>query len=451
MSVWAKLKAVPIVFPLACLATVAMIFISESSYWQSVGTLDELGKMGAVRVSIQRLERGVLAAESAQRGYLLTQRAEYLQPYHQALEEIETAFKAIETYYDGEAKQSAAVTKLRAQTKTKLSELALTIDMLQQGKRQASLELTLSNIGKDHMETIAQLSAELLSHETRNVSEGRADLFHTLLLRRVGVAALSGLSLLALALYLRQMAAVRLAQLQLKRALQVERDGLEIAVANRTAELSNLALHLHTAREDERSRVARDLHDELGALLTSAKLDAARIKSRLTGNAPEALERLTHLVDTLNSGIVLKRRIIEGLRPSALDHLGLVEALAILARDFADRSDAEVITTLQAVALTPESELVAYRIVQEAITNIGKYAQARHVWITLAPLDGQVRIAVRDDGVGFHTSSLSSSAHGLLGMRFRVEAAKGVMVLSSTPGVGTAIEVRLPALPGAAA
>ena len=451
MSVWAKLKAVPIVFPLACLATVAMIFISESSYWQSVGTLDELGKMGAVRVSIQRLERGVLAAESAQRGYLLTQRAEYLQPYHQALEEIETAFKAIETYYDGEAKQSAAVTKLRAQTKTKLSELALTIDMLQQGKRQASLELTLSNIGKDHMETIAQLSAELLSHETRNVSEGRADLFHTLLLRRVGVAALSGLSLLALALYLRQMAAVRLAQLQLKRALQVERDGLEIAVANRTAELSNLALHLHTAREDERSRVARDLHDELGALLTSAKLDAARIKSRLAGNAPEALERLTHLVDTLNSGIVLKRRIIEGLRPSALDHLGLVEALAILARDFADRSDAEVITTLQAVALTPESELVAYRIVQEAITNIGKYAQARHVWITLAPLDGQVRIAVRDDGVGFHTSSLSSSAHGLLGMRFRVEAAKGVMVLSSTPGVGTAIEVRLPALPGAAA
>lgn len=451
MSVWAKLKAVPIVFPLACLATVAMIFISESSYWQSVGTLDELGKMGAVRVSIQRLERGVLAAESAQRGYLLTHRAEYLQPYHHALAEIETAFKAIETYYDGEAKPSAAVAKLRAQTKTKLSELALTIAMHQQGKRDASLELTLSNIGKDHMETIAQLSAELLSHETRNVSEGRADLFHTLMTRRIGVAALSGLSLLALALYLRQMAAVRLVQLQLKRALQVERDGLEIAVANRTAELSELALHLHTAREDERSRVARDLHDELGALLTSAKLDAARIKSRLAGSAPEALERLTHLVDTLNSGIVLKRRIIEGLRPSALDHLGLVEALAILARDFADSSDAEVITTLQAVALTPESELVAYRIVQEAITNIGKYAHARHVWITLAPLDGQVRIAVRDDGVGFHTSSLSSSAHGLLGMRFRVEAAKGVMVLSSTPGVGTEIEVRLPALPGAAA
>ena len=125
-------------------------------------------------------------------------------------------------------------------------------------------------------------------------------------------------------------------QLVQKRLAVAERDRLEIEVRERTAQLTELALHLQTAREDERQRLARDLHDELGALLTSAKLDAARIRSRLAGTAPEALDRLAHLVETLNSSIALGRRIIEDLRPSTLSNLGLVAALDILAREFTD-------------------------------------------------------------------------------------------------------------------
>ena len=104
--------------------------------------------------------------------------------------------------------------------------------------------------------------------------------------------------------------------------MQAERDRLEIDVARRTAQLTELTQHLQTAREDERNRLARNLHDELGALLTSAKLDAARIKSRLAGMAPEALERLAHLVETLNASIALGRSIIEDLRPSTLGQPG---------------------------------------------------------------------------------------------------------------------------------
>jgi signal transduction histidine kinase len=114
---------------------------------------------------------------------------------------------------------------------------------------------------------------------------------------------------------LRQTAALRSQQLELKRSVQAERDRLEAEVGQRTAQLTDLTRHLLTAREDERNRLARDLHDELGALLTSAKLDAARVRSRLAGSAPEALERLSHLVETLNSSIALGRRIID-LRPS---------------------------------------------------------------------------------------------------------------------------------------
>ena len=122
-----------------------------------------------------------------------------------------------------------------------------------------------------------------------------------------------------------------------------ERDRLEGEVAARTAQLKELAQHLQTMREDERSRLARELHDELGALLTAAKLDVARLKSRLGASAtPDAAERLAHLNETLNGGIALKRRIIEDLRPSSLSNLGLVAALEILLREFAARSEIAV-------------------------------------------------------------------------------------------------------------
>eukprot|EP01034_Spumella_vulgaris_P035692 gene35693-44018_t len=99
---------------------------------------------------------------------------------------------------------------------------------------------------------------------------------------------------------------------------------------------------------------------------------------------------------------------------------------------------------LERVSLRPSAELVVYRLVQEAITNIAKYAQARNVWIALGMRDGQVEVSVRDDGVGFDTSIKPSSAYGLVGMRFRVKAEGGNLQLQSQPGQGTLIHARLP-------
>ena len=105
----------------------------------------------------------------------------------------------------------------------------------------------------------------------------------------------------------------------------------------RTASLAELATHLQDVRETERGYLARELHDELGSLLTAAKLDVARLKSRLA-DTPDAAQRLQHLTELLNSGIALKRRIIEDLRPSSLSNLGLVASLEILGREFGDAS-----------------------------------------------------------------------------------------------------------------
>ena len=276
------------------------------------------------------------------------------------------------------------------------------------------------------------------------LAERHQELLRALLVGRIGVALLSAVSLLALIMVLRKDQVLADQLLEQKRLVQAERDRLEIEVRERTAQLTELARHLQTAREDERQRLARDLHDELGALLTSAKLDAARIRSRLAGTAPEALERLGHLVGKLDGGIALGRKIIEDLRPSTLGHLGLVPTLEILLREFAERSGAQVHTTLAPVRLGAAAELVVYRIVQESITNVTKYARASQVWVSLGGVGGWVLLSVRDDGIGFDTRQRPGSAFGLLGMRFRIEAEGGALRLVSAPGQGTCIDVRLP-------
>ncbi len=443
-NLFAVLRRSPVVFPLACIAAVAMMFISEASYWQSVGTLDRLSAIHASRAKIQSLAQGILDAESGQRGYLLTARKEYLVPYAKAIETIADSFRFLHSYYDAEPGSAEVLRKLQALMATRLSELAETIRLFDEGRIDAAKELVLSDIGKEKMEALRLLSAELLASETSNVEENRADIYRTLLLSRIGMAALSAISLLALFLFLRNAETTVQHEKELKRLIQAERDGLEVNVSERTAQLTELTQHLLTAREDERNRLARNLHDELGALLTSAKLDAARIKSRMANTAPEASERLAHLVSTLNSSIALGRRIIEDLRPSTLSNLGLSATLEILAREFAEGSGVEVHCTLHAVKLEPATELVVYRLVQEAITNISKYAKARNVWLSVGEHGGAVQVSVRDDGVGFDTTAHSRSAFGLLGMRFRVEAEGGSFGVSAAPGQGTLIQVTLP-------
>lgn len=264
-------------------------------------------------------------------------------------------------------------------------------------------------------------------------------------LGRIGVAVLSFISLLALFLVHRQGLLLQQQQQRLQRNTLAENQTLEAAVARRTDELVALAQHLQTAREDERRRLARDLHDDLGALLTAAKIDAARIRARLAGTAPEALERLAHLVASLDGVIALQRSIGENLHPSSLRQLGLVPTLQNLADGFAQSAGIPVHCRLAPVQLPAQAQLVVYRLVQEAITNIGKYAQAHAVWLDLRQVGDQVRLEVRDDGQGFDPATLRRDACGLLGMRYRVQAEHGSLLLNSAPGRGTHIVVPLPA------
>ena len=213
---------------------------------------------------------------------------------------------------------------------------------------------------------------------------------------------------------------------------------------SRTRELTDLALHLQRVREDERGHLARELHDELGGLLTAAKFDVARVRKRVDGSGPEVADCIRHLSQVLDAGIELKRRIIEDLRPSSLDTLGLQRTLEIQCREFALRSEIRVQADIADLQLDPERALAVYRVLQEALTNVAKYAQASQVKVRLQRAGGLAQLSVQDNGRGFDPQHVREGRHGLTGMRFRARSCGGSLILRSAPGQGTLIEATLP-------
>ncbi|AYQ29497.1 MULTISPECIES: sensor histidine kinase [unclassified Polaromonas] len=197
-------------------------------------------------------------------------------------------------------------------------------------------------------------------------------------------------------------------------------------------------------RLQEREHLARELHDALGSLLMSAKLDIACIQPEVNRISPAASEHLRHLTDILNQAMALKRRIIDGLDPPLLSKHGLVKSVANLARDFSSASGIGVTTTLSDVALPAGAQLAVYRLVEEALTNIGKYANASRCSITLRKAGDAVQVEVEDDGVGFTVKEQDNFGHGLMGMKQRIEACAGELLVESAPGRGTRLQACLP-------
>lgn len=418
--------------------------VNEIAYRDANQAIVGLGERGIARLQIQNLLRRLIDAETAQRGYLLTGRAEYLTPYQQSVKDIDEALAWLRQYYAGDPHPARVVEDISARSHEKMSEVSTSITLYDAGRTEAWRGLLLTDIGREKMEAIRALSLTLVDIETTRVQSDRRALFDTLQLSRIGMHALTLAGLVGLFLFMRQVRRLAALEHEAAAALQAERDHLEADVARRTADLTELARHLQTAREDERGRLARELHDELGALLTAAKLDAARLKRSLPQLTPEAEARLQHLNATINDGIGLKRRIIEDLRPSSLANLGLAAALQILAREFAQRSEIAVEAEVEPLELADGPAITVYRLVQESLTNIAKYAAATRVMVQLARDGPRARVSVQDNGRGFDTGAKRGTAMGLLGMRYRVESEGGTMQVNSAPGRGTTVQAWLP-------
>lgn len=433
--------------PLAMLAAAFLIFINEATFQQSTKAVANMEQAQQTRSAINQLVRQVLDAETGQRGYLLTGDPRYLEPYKTAVGDITQNLDTLRELFASHPELLSDFDVLSRHVSRKMAEMDLSVRMRKDGNEDGWKFVLTTDVGKEQMEAIRDQSSKLSASSVIKIEQGQIQIKKALLLSRIGIAATALVGLLAFYMYLMQTKALLASGQREQKTLERERDLLEKQVRERTTSLAELATHLQNVREDERGHLARELHDELGALLTAAKLDVARIKSRLAGNLPEASERLEHLTSTLNTGIALKRRIVEDLRPSSLSHLGLVASLEILAREFAERSGLTIATDLETVELGGSAQLTVYRLVQESLTNIAKYAHANQVEISLHNFDSFITVDVKDNGKGFKVENIGPGSHGLAGMRHRVEAAGGKLTVSSTEGSGTQVAAVLPKSP----
>jgi two-component system sensor histidine kinase UhpB len=238
--------------------------------------------------------------------------------------------------------------------------------------------------------------------------------------------------------------------------LQQAHEALEMKVQERTAELSRannslreLSGRLMQVQEEERSRLARDLHDEVGQLLTALKIDLQAIQhGEVRDSRFSPLTDSLELVDRLLTQV---RTLALDLRPSLLDDLGLVSALRWYANRQAARNGWTLSLSVEGMdSRIPASiEVTCFRVAQEALTNIAKYSHAKTIGLALRRQGEEVTLVIQDDGVGFDVilarrRAQSGESIGLLGMEERVRLAGGSLVISSAPGEGTRLELCFP-------
>jgi signal transduction histidine kinase len=217
--------------------------------------------------------------------------------------------------------------------------------------------------------------------------------------------------------------------------------------AARIAELSELATHLQTSAEAERSTLAKELHDELGGLITAAKMDMAWLSSHIGSSLdPAAEEKFRSVVQMLNQAMMLKRRVVEALRPSLLDHFGLPVALRSHFDECCGRAGIEYVATLpeETMDLAPASQLALFRVAQEALAGAVARGTAKHMELVVEPEVEGYSMLIGDDGEAFDTPMQRS----LVGMRHRIQSAGGTLDAESLPAPhGNRIRVYVPRSP----
>jgi PAS domain S-box-containing protein len=242
-------------------------------------------------------------------------------------------------------------------------------------------------------------------------------------------------------------------------ALQQAKDALEARVRERTLALETalqqvreLAARSETVREEERTRIAREVHDELGSLLVALKMDVNWMDKRLSeqpqrspDDAALMRERMRskcqNMSRLIESAVDNVGRIITDLRPSILDHQGLWAALEWQAQEFVQSAELALtwhIDVADQVALPEPMAMAVFRIFQEMLSNVGRHAKAKHLHIAISDLKGTLSLTVVDDGVGAPNAAFeASNAYGIMGMRERARHFGGLIDIQSTPGLGT--------------
>src|ERR1700744_183240 len=385
-------------------------------------------------------------AESAQRGYLLTGEGAYLGPYAAAVTQVGQALDHLHDAYGGD-ESSPEFHQLRVLTGKELGELEDGVALLKKHGVPAAASIVGTDVGKRTMASIVSILGTMRSEEAAEAAaanaEWRKDYRLSRWLSAIGAILNIGLVLLA----------IRLVYSDMKRrarqatALRGQKSELEQQVEARTRELTALSTHLQGVSEQEKSALSRELHDELGGLLVAAHMDLSWLQQRLPTSDPAIQQRFKRIHESLSAGVDLKRRVVEELRPTLLDNMGLFTALRWQFKETCRRTGLRCTETIPESELkfTPDAAIGIFRVAQEALTNILKHSEAKSADLFIAIDRDTFTLRIADDGKGISSDSLATStSHGLVSMRHRIAGLGGTWEVGSPGSGGTVVTARLP-------
>jgi signal transduction histidine kinase len=427
---------------------VLLYVIAEFGRLRLVAAEDDVRRAQVQLARVVDLYQLVMNAESGNRGYLLTGDTSYLEPFHRAHGRIAILSRELaETYKGRDPRVGAAIRELGVVAARRMAQMEESVEVYQLQGPAAGLRLANSPSTNETMSRFRELAGITRDYEralmTRSLEQWE---------RELTLAGRLNLATLLLGLVLTAIAAAALARNQRQREetaaeLKRQHDELKAQFEAQAAELNQLARHLQHVQEEERARLSRGLHDELGGVLLAARMDVTWMQKHAAGDDTEIQKRLDRLKQVLDQGIELKRRVVEELRPTLLDTMGLLAALRWQSEETCRRAD------LRCTDRFPEEEpqfnragaIALFRVVQEALANVAKHAKASEVDIALELTDRDVVVTVRDDGAGAVQTDLNRPrSHGIAGIRHRIQVLGGRLDITSEPGRGTTVRATVP-------
>ncbi|HWJ05934.1 MAG TPA: ATP-binding protein [Steroidobacteraceae bacterium] len=403
------------------------------------------------RILIGELRQHVAEAALASRSLLVTGRPEYLDSLRDAARQIDSHADTLVLSYAGTSDVSleATVRQLRYLAGVQTGAIMSLVALYTSSGAAAAAELAKAQSSTiDPIHQFLDVAEQLERHEAARVREAREHWRQEQsLARRLGVAGMVVNILLVLSASLLAVATLRRHREAMQQVAR-RRDELEVEAATRAAELNEVYGHLQSVQELERSRLARGLHDELGGLLLAARMDVTWVQQHARDGDAQALgARIDRILEALDQGIDLKRRVIEELRPTLLDNMGLLAALRWQVDETCRRAGLHCACHFPADEpdIASRTAIALFRVVQEALTNVLKHASATRVDLTLGVTADHLLLTVADDGTGIAADRLGKTqSHGLAGMKHRVVALGGTLTVGAAPGGGTEVRAIVP-------
>ena len=424
----------------------ALFFVTSEGQARLQEAGERLQKSAAREHSIDELQNSLSRSVGAQRAFLLTGDQRYIDTYNRVVAEVEPRLENLRAAYAG-TDSGASVRDLQVLMGKRLADLSMIQAIQKTQGVAAAIALVKTSVGADTGVIIGDKLDRLRDREGVEHHAATAHWESSLALSRWITLGGTIFNLLLVGV------ATRLVYLDIRRraALTTElRDQklrLEGEVEDRTRELVELSTHLQNVAEREKASLARELHDELGGLLVGARMDISWAEQHHAKSDPDLKVRLHRVQQNLSAGVDLKRRIIEELRPTLLDNVGLFAALRWQMKETCGSAGLKCTESYpeEEPHFKSEASIALFRIAQEAFSNILKHSGAKSVDISLDMDDETLLLRITDDGIGIAAGQfMAIASHGLASMRHRVRALGGRLDVRSPTSGGTMLIVQIP-------